>query len=108
MPYFDIANGTEVIQRWLRLKNSPAMHSIKTALRLEAELQKVFGFRSLEINTAVSGLELILVVNKEVYYLPRLGTGLSQFLVVLVDIAMAPRRWVCSSSTSRSRTCTPR
>jgi ABC-type Mn2+/Zn2+ transport system ATPase subunit len=87
MPYYDIVTGAEVVRRWQGLKSGPNLASTRLALGLEEELERIFGFKSLSIGASTSGNELQVIANKEIYYLHRLGAGLSQFLIVMVNLA---------------------
>lgn len=90
-PYYDSSIGVSVIHQWQELKAGNTIQLRNRALELEEQLARVFGFRSLEINASQSGQELLVFINKRSYFLEQFGTGISQFISILINLAIRQR-----------------
>jgi energy-coupling factor transporter ATP-binding protein EcfA2 len=84
---YDIRVGDAVPQAWRSLKVGPTKERHRRARLVESDIGRIFGFRSFEINTSERGDDLQVVVDGESYWLSELGAGLSQFIIVLTNIA---------------------
>lgn len=86
--YYDVNIGQPVVQQWKKLKAGSQLANHRLAMQLETEVANTFGFKSLEINAAENDADLVVFVNKRSYLLRRIGTGLSQFLTVLINLVV--------------------
>jgi len=86
--YYDIQIGQAFLGQWRAWKTGPNIRANQEAYRVTQDLKRIFRFEELEINTAADDQTLHLIVDGQAYRLPSLGAGLSQFLVVLVNVAI--------------------
>lgn len=91
--YFDLRMGRQFVDWWQSLKTGRHRRDNERALKLTRDLARLFGLNELEINTA-SGGELQLFVDGRSYRLAELGSGLTQFLVVLANAAQHRPSWI--------------
>jgi ABC-type cobalamin/Fe3+-siderophores transport system ATPase subunit len=59
-----------------------------TTLELTDDIKRIFNFEELEINSSHDDQSLQLFINRKVYSLSELGSGLAQFILVLVNVAI--------------------
>jgi ABC-type cobalamin/Fe3+-siderophores transport system ATPase subunit len=86
--YFDLAIGTEFIALWDSWKTGAQKAHSLAVLRVQDEIRKIFGYKSLEVSAAENRTILHLDVDGKPYKLREVGAGLSQFLVVLANAAI--------------------
>jgi hypothetical protein len=92
--YFDIPVGQSFIKRWNEDKTgystakNERIHSVSDVIR------RIFGFNQLEINASADGSTLRLMIDGRSYKLSEIGSGLSQFIVVLGSAALAYRTFI--------------
>jgi len=86
--YFDLSIGTSFIGEWHSWKTGGTRAANQAILRLTADLAHIFGYRSLEINSALNGQTLQLVIDGRPYRLREVGAGFAQFLVVLANVVI--------------------
>src|SRR2546422_130262 len=86
--YFDLSIGTSFISEWHSWKTGGTRAANQAILKLTADLAHIFGYRSLEINSALSGQTLQLVIDARPYRLREVGAGFAQFLVVLANVVI--------------------
>lgn len=86
--YFDLSIGTSFITEWHSWKTGGTRAANQAILRLTADLAHIFGYRSLEINSALNGQTLQLVIDGRPYRLREVGAGFAQFLVVLANVVI--------------------
>lgn len=86
--YFDIVVGQPFIEMWHQFKSGNNVKNNERAGQLVRDIQRIFGLRSLEINTSPDKKTLQLLVNEKSFTLNELGGGISQFIVVLANVLM--------------------
>lgn len=85
--YFDLEIGTAFIKKWNAMKTGTARNQNDRAVEVEADIARIFGFASLEINAAENETTLQVRVNREPFKLRELGGGLAQFIVTYANVA---------------------
>ncbi len=83
--YFDIQVGEAFIKRWRGYKTGPEKAQHRAILTLEKELTRIFGFDTLTIDASNDERTLQLNINGDTYKLHEVGSGLSQFIMVLAN-----------------------
>ena len=85
--YYDISVGQAMIQAWRNWKTGPDKRANEAAYRLTQDIQRIFGFQDLEINPSPDDQTLQVFIDGRSYRLPELGSGLTQFFLVLASAA---------------------
>ena len=85
--YFDIRVGQPFIKQWRELKSGRIVEQNEAAVRLTKDIRNLFGFDELEINASSDDKTLQIIVNGRSYKLPEIGSGLTQFILVLAQAA---------------------
>ncbi len=85
--YFDIQVGQAFIQVWREFKTGNIKRYNEAAYRLTEDINHIFGFEDLEINSSPDIQNLQVFVNGKSYKLSELGSGLTQFILVLANAA---------------------
>ena len=85
--YFDIAIGQSFIATWRSSKTGSTKSLHAAILKITEDIKRIFGFRQLEINASDDNQTMQLFVDGKSYFLPELGSGLSQFIMVLASAA---------------------
>jgi predicted ATPase/5S rRNA maturation endonuclease (ribonuclease M5) len=88
LDYFDIRIGEDFAQMWRSLKTGNIKKEIEATVRLTEEIKGIFGYDRLEINQSMDGRSLQLIINGKGFKLAEVGSGFTQFLVVLVNAAI--------------------
>lgn len=86
--YFDINVGQAFIKQWRGYKTGNVRRENEAAYRLTEDIRHIFGFKELEINPSDDDQTLQVFINGKSYKLPELGSGLTQFILVLVNAAV--------------------
>jgi len=86
--YFGCEVGTALVSRWKHLKNTPDRASNSLATRVTDDIRSVFDFRSLDINPSPEDDTLVVYTNGRSFALSELGSGIAQFIVILVNAAV--------------------
>ncbi|MBD2017106.1 AAA family ATPase [Microcoleus sp. FACHB-53] len=86
--YFDIKVGRAFIRNWRAFKSGRVKKNSDVAYGLTEDIRRIFGFKSLEINTSDDNRTLQLFINGKSYTLLELGSGLAQFILVLANAAI--------------------
>ncbi len=86
--YFDIKIGRAFIRNWRTFKSGSVRKNSEAAYGLTEDIRRIFGFKSLEINTSDDNRTLQLFINGKSYTLLELGSGLAQFILVLANAAI--------------------
>jgi predicted ATPase len=86
--YFDIKVGRDFIRQWRQFKTGNDRNRSLTTLELTDDIKRIFNFEELEINSSHDDQSLQLFINRKVYSLSELGSGLAQFILVLVNVAI--------------------
>jgi energy-coupling factor transporter ATP-binding protein EcfA2 len=85
---YEFAVGTTTVAQWKQWKTG-AMRASKVAIqRITDDIRHVFGFRSLEINTSADDKTFEVVVDGRPFRLNDLGAGLTQFIILFVNVAV--------------------
>ncbi len=92
--YFDISVGQSFIQNWQQWKTGSSGKLNEAAYKLTQEIGHIFEFESLEINSSPDNRTLQVFVNGKSYRLSDLGSGLTQFFLVLANVAMRPPAYI--------------
>ncbi len=86
--YFDIAVGQAFIQAWRNYKEGPVRKNRQAAIQITEDIRNIFGYKKLEINPSEDNLTLVLNINDRSYNLYEVGSGLAQFVIVLINAAI--------------------
>jgi energy-coupling factor transporter ATP-binding protein EcfA2 len=86
--YFDIEVGQSFIKSWRNYKTGPLKTQNELTYRLTSDIQKIFGFRQLEINPSPDNDTLQVFIEGRSYRLHEVGSGLTQFILVLANAAI--------------------
>jgi energy-coupling factor transporter ATP-binding protein EcfA2 len=84
--YYDLTIGTTFIDQWDEWKTGDSRRANEAILQLSEELAHIFGYRTLEINSARGAKTLQVVIDGKPYRLREIGAGFAQFLVVLANL----------------------
>jgi ABC-type Mn2+/Zn2+ transport system ATPase subunit len=85
--YFDIQVGQAFIRAWRAYKVGNVKRHNEAAIRLTEEIKHIFGFEDLQIEASADEQTLQVFINGKSYKLPELGSGLTQFILVLASAA---------------------
>lgn len=86
--YYDIPIGQGFISQWNTWKtNSPKILQEKAG-QVQDDLAKIFNYKRLEINASPDGEKLHFMINGKSYKNSELGSGLTQFFLVLATAAL--------------------
>jgi ABC-type Mn2+/Zn2+ transport system ATPase subunit len=85
--YFDIKVGQDFIKSWRDFKTGNIKRHNETAIRLTKDIENIFGFDNLEINPSADDETIQVFINGESYKLQELGSGITQFFLVLANAA---------------------
>lgn len=83
--YFDIQVGQAFVQVWRGYKTGNVKRYSEAAYRLTEDIRHILGFDGLEINPSPDDQTLQIFINGKSYKLPELGSGLTQFILVLAN-----------------------
>lgn len=86
--YFDIQVGQSFVKTWRNYKTGPVKIQNEAIYKLTSDIQKIFGFQQLEINPSPDDDTLQIFVDGRSYRLHEVGSGLTQFVLVLANAAM--------------------
>jgi ABC-type branched-subunit amino acid transport system ATPase component len=86
--HYDIDVGTQFIQSFSNWKGGDDKEHRATIIRLTARIAELLGFESLEINPSHAAQKIVLNVNGRPRELNEVGSGISQFILTLVSVAI--------------------
>jgi hypothetical protein len=86
--YYDIQIGQPFITTWRTLKTGYQKRQSEATYRLTEDIRRIFGFESLDINASDDGQNLQLMIDGKSYKQSEIGSGLIQFILVLVNAAI--------------------
>lgn len=86
--YFDLTIGSKFISQWNDWKTGSVKSNNKLIEKVTRDIENIFEFKSLEINSSESLNTLQVLIEGKPYKLKELGAGISQFIVVLANIAI--------------------
>ncbi|QLE55184.1 AAA family ATPase [Nostoc sp. TCL26-01] len=88
LSYFDIKVGRSFIRQWRQFKTGYNRTMNIATLELTDDIKRIFNFDSLEINASEDDQSIKLFINRKVYNLSELGSGIAQFILVIVNAAI--------------------
>lgn len=83
--YYDIQIGQTFVNNWQAWKTSESRHERSNIVDLQRDIRELFGYASLEIQASTGARGLQAVINDKPYDLVEVGSGLSQFILVLAN-----------------------
>ena len=86
--FYDFAVGTSLVTLWNSWKSGESRTPKKEIQTVTSDIQKIFGFKSLEINMSANGKNFEVITNGRPYRLTDLGSGLSQFIMLFANLAV--------------------
>jgi energy-coupling factor transporter ATP-binding protein EcfA2 len=86
--YYDISTGQAFISAWRQYKTGPTKAASIATNQITEDIRRIFGFEKLEINASADEKTLQVFVNNRPYMLHEVGSGLTQFIIVLVNVAL--------------------
>lgn len=86
--YYDIPVGQGFISQWNTWKTNSPKRLQEKAYQVQEDLAKIFNYKRLEINASPNGDRLHFIINGKSYKNSELGSGLTQFFLVLATAAL--------------------
>ena len=86
--YFDIDVGVSFVQAWRNFKMGTNSKDNEEAFKVNEDIKHIFEFSNLEINPTASVDAIKLLINGKSYFLSEVGSGITQFILVLANAAM--------------------
>jgi ABC-type cobalamin/Fe3+-siderophores transport system ATPase subunit len=86
--YFDIKVGQAFIHNWKMFKTGSIKEQNQAIIQLTEDIERVFEYKRLEINASDDDTTLQLIINGKSYKLSELGSGITQFILVLANAAI--------------------
>lgn len=86
--YYDIQIGQPFITTWKTLKTGYQKKQSEATYKLTDDIRRIFGFESLDINASDDGQNLQMMIDGKSYKQSEIGSGLIQFILVLVNAAI--------------------
>jgi hypothetical protein len=85
--HYDFAVGTAFIELWNEWKTAGNIAKARAIGRITDEIRKLFGYEHLEINASTALKTLLITADGHPLPLKALGSGISQFIMVLGNAA---------------------
>ena len=82
--YFDVHVGEGFVRQWQKLKTGEHPEQNEAVFRLTEDIRQIFGFRTLQIDASADVKTLKVLVDGRSFQLSELGSGLAQFVMILV------------------------
>lgn len=86
--FYDFAVGTSVVSQWNQWKAGTTLSAKRAIQKIQSDIKHIFGFRELEINSSADGKTFEVVVDGRPFRLNDLGAGLTQFIILFVNVAV--------------------
>jgi energy-coupling factor transporter ATP-binding protein EcfA2 len=86
--YYDILVGQGFVQRWDQWQGGDSKTQREAIIDVIADIKNIFGFKDLTVTATPSTDTLTLVVDGRSERIRELGAGLSQFIIVLGNVAI--------------------
>ena len=83
--YYDIQVGKQFIDTWRAWKTGTQKRQNEAIIRLTDDIKQIFDYDVLEINPSEHGDDLKVFINGKSYKLSELGSGITQFILVLAN-----------------------
>jgi predicted ATPase len=92
--YFDMSTGQAFVAKWQSIKTGNSKAQSQSIYEITETIRRIFHFDKLDINASSDGKTLQIYVDGSVYKLQELGSGLAQFLLVLLNAALAKPAYI--------------
>jgi energy-coupling factor transporter ATP-binding protein EcfA2 len=92
--YFDISVGSAFVKEWRRIKSGITKKNNERAIEVTDSIRRIFGMATLEINASEDDSTLQVIINNKSFRLGEVGSGITQFIVVLATVAIFEPRYV--------------
>lgn len=92
--YFDLAIGTELVNRWRTYQAGDDITQATAAIAVISELKRVFRFTNLQLLPSANGNDIRAIVDDRPFLLSELGSGVSQFFIAIVNLELSKKRIV--------------
>lgn len=92
--YLDIEIGESFIKRFRSLKTGANKRYNTAMTRLTEDIRKIFGFETLNIEAEEDNKSLHITINGRPYKQHELGSGLAQFILVLVNASIKAPQYI--------------
>jgi ABC-type cobalamin/Fe3+-siderophores transport system ATPase subunit len=92
--YFDIQVGTGFITSWKIYKAGNVKAQNEACHKLTEDIKRIFGFDDLDISSSADDRSLQVLINGRSFKLPEVGSGLTQFILVLATAAIKPPSYI--------------
>jgi predicted ATPase len=86
--YYDIRVGQAFVQAWRSLKTGNTRRENEAAAEVTDLIRRIFGHDRLEINASEDGQTIQVLIDGRSYGLHELGSGFTQFVLVLINAAV--------------------
>jgi energy-coupling factor transporter ATP-binding protein EcfA2 len=86
--YFDIQIGTGFITSWKVYKSGNLKAQNEACHKLTEDIKRIFGFSDLDISSSADDRSLQVLIEGKSFKLPEVGSGLTQFILVLATAAI--------------------
>jgi ABC-type cobalamin/Fe3+-siderophores transport system ATPase subunit len=86
--YFDIQIGEAFVKQWQDSKLGSSKSLNEIAYRVERDIKEIFEYSEFQINPSNDIHTLSLLINDKSYRLSEVGSGISQFILVLMTAAV--------------------
>jgi ABC-type cobalamin/Fe3+-siderophores transport system ATPase subunit len=86
--YFDIQVGQGFITSWKQYKSGNFKNQNEACHRLTEDIKRIFGYNDLDISSSADDRSLQVLINGKSFKLPEVGSGLTQFILVLATAAI--------------------
>jgi hypothetical protein len=86
--YYDIKVGEYFFKQWASFAAGPNTKNRTRAVTVTNQIKEIFGFKEFQILPAQAQDALYVTINGKSYNLNELGTGLSQFILILINAAI--------------------
>ena len=86
--YFDISVGNRFVDAWRQFKSGETKSHNEAAHAVTEDIKNIFHLQHLEINPSGDGSTLQMLINGKSYRLDEVGSGLAQFIIVLINVAI--------------------
>jgi energy-coupling factor transporter ATP-binding protein EcfA2 len=92
--YLGQAIGTDFINTWNQWKNGVNKAQNQSILRITDDIQRIFGFKRLDINSSADNRSMRLIIDGKTYSINEMGSGIGHFIYVLGQAAIQRPEWI--------------
>lgn len=86
--YYDISVGEAFVLQWDNLKTGSSKTNSQSAYEVTERIKNIFDLKDLQINASSDKKTLHVFLNGKSYLINELGSGLAEFIVVLINAAL--------------------